>query len=74
MLSGHLVLCCRALKFHYQDDYGESHYIGPVEGAQPMSEAWVNGFDHQGTSLILQSSKSCVQTTYTQDACTKRVA
>lgn len=31
------------------DDYGESHYIGPIEGAQPMSEAWVNGLDHQGT-------------------------
>lgn len=30
------------------NDYGESHYIGPIEGAQPMSESWVNGFDHQG--------------------------
>ena len=28
-------------------DYGESHYIGPIKGAQPNSEAWVNGFDHQ---------------------------
>ena len=37
------------LKVHYLDDYGESHYIGPIEGAQPMSEGWVNGFDHQGT-------------------------
>ena len=27
-------------------DYGESHYIGPIKGAQPDSEAWVNGFDH----------------------------
>lgn len=27
-------------------DYGESHYIGPIKGAQPNSEAWVNGFDH----------------------------
>jgi len=36
----------------YIDDYGESHYIGPIEGAQPMSEAWVNGFDHQGASSI----------------------
>ena len=49
-MNEHLVLCCRALKFHYQDDYGESHYIGPIEGAQPMSESWVNGFSHQGTS------------------------
>lgn len=29
-------------------DYGESHYIGPIEGAQPNSNAWVDGFDHQG--------------------------
>lgn len=30
------------------NDYGESHYIGPIEGAQPNSQAWVDGFDHQG--------------------------
>ncbi|KAI0711667.1 glycoside hydrolase family 71 protein [Earliella scabrosa] len=30
------------------NDFGESHYVGPVLGMQPMSEAWVNGFDHQG--------------------------
>ncbi|KAH9945573.1 glycoside hydrolase family 71 protein [Amylocystis lapponica] len=30
------------------NDYGESHYIGPIEGVQPMSQSWVNGFDHQG--------------------------
>ncbi|KAJ7697799.1 glycosyl hydrolase family 71-domain-containing protein [Mycena rosella] len=29
------------------NDYGESHYVGPIEGAQPNSQAWVNGFDHQ---------------------------
>ncbi|KAI0056333.1 glycoside hydrolase [Artomyces pyxidatus] len=29
------------------NDYGESHYVGPIEGAQPMSEAWTDGFDHQ---------------------------
>jgi glucan endo-1,3-alpha-glucosidase len=28
------------------NDYGESHYIGPIKGAQPNSEAWVNGYDH----------------------------
>ncbi|THH07533.1 hypothetical protein EW145_g3309 [Phellinidium pouzarii] len=28
------------------NDFGESHYIGPIKGAQPNSEAWVNGFDH----------------------------
>ena len=27
-------------------DYGESHYIGPIKGAQPNSQAWVDGFDH----------------------------
>ncbi|KAL5638379.1 hypothetical protein ACGC1H_005156 [Rhizoctonia solani] len=29
------------------NDYGESHYIGPIQGAQPNSNAWVDGFDHQ---------------------------
>lgn len=28
------------------NDYGESHYVGPIEGAQPNSQAWVDGFDH----------------------------
>ncbi|EJD03163.1 glycoside hydrolase family 71 protein [Fomitiporia mediterranea MF3/22] len=28
------------------NDYGESSYIGPIKGAQPNSQAWVNGFDH----------------------------
>jgi glucan endo-1,3-alpha-glucosidase len=28
------------------NDYGESHYMGPIEGAQPGSQAWVDGFDH----------------------------
>lgn len=32
------------------NDYGESHYIGPVNGAQPNSQAWVDGFDHTGES------------------------
>ncbi|KAJ8462024.1 hypothetical protein ONZ45_g18084 [Pleurotus djamor] len=31
------------------NDYGESHYIGPVTGTQPEWDAWwANGFDHQG--------------------------
>ncbi|KAG9315881.1 glycoside hydrolase family 71 protein [Chiua virens] len=30
------------------NDFGESHYIGPIEGAQPNSQAWVNGFNHTG--------------------------
>ena len=29
------------------NDYGESSYIGPIEGALPSgSDAWVDGFDH----------------------------
>lgn len=33
------------------NDFGESHYLGPIEGIQPMSQSWVNGFDHQGKFL-----------------------
>ncbi|KAL7412808.1 glycoside hydrolase [Mrakia frigida] len=32
------------------NDYGESSYIGPIEGAQPNSQAWVDGYDH--TALL----------------------
>ncbi|THH27989.1 hypothetical protein EUX98_g6196 [Antrodiella citrinella] len=28
------------------NDYGESHYIAPVKGDQPNSQAWVDGFAH----------------------------
>lgn len=28
-------------------DYGESHYVGPIKGAQPNSQAWVDGFPHE---------------------------
>ena len=28
------------------NDYGESHYIGPIKGSQPNSQEWVDGFDH----------------------------
>ncbi|THH03990.1 hypothetical protein EW145_g5848 [Phellinidium pouzarii] len=28
------------------NDYGESHYVGPIKGSQPNSQAWVDGFDH----------------------------
>ncbi|KAL7279978.1 hypothetical protein ACG7TL_006389 [Trametes sanguinea] len=31
------------------NDFGESHYLGPIEGnLPPGSEVWTNGFDHQG--------------------------
>lgn len=36
------------------NDYGESHYIGPIAGDQPMSQAWVDGFDHQGWLPLIQ--------------------
>ncbi|KAF5315005.1 hypothetical protein D9619_007104 [Psilocybe cf. subviscida] len=28
------------------NDYGESHYVGPIKGAQPNSQAWTDGMDH----------------------------
>ena len=40
------VLDCFCLRTAPIVDYGESHYIGPIKGAQPNSEAWVNGFPH----------------------------
>ncbi|KAG8831269.1 hypothetical protein FRC17_003387 [Serendipita sp. 399] len=44
------------------NDYGESSYIGPIEGNQPNSEAWVNGFPHLGfldmTAYYAQAFKS----------------
>ncbi|TCD66615.1 hypothetical protein EIP91_001125 [Steccherinum ochraceum] len=30
------------------NDYGESHYIAPIKGDQPNSQAWVDGFEHDG--------------------------
>ena len=30
------------------NDFSESHYIGPIHGAQPNSQLWVDGFDHSG--------------------------
>ncbi|TFY60490.1 hypothetical protein EVJ58_g5112 [Rhodofomes roseus] len=30
------------------NDYGESSYIGPIEGAQPAGTTWATGFDHSG--------------------------
>lgn len=29
------------------NDYGESHYIGPIKGAQPNSQAGVDGYPHK---------------------------
>jgi glucan endo-1,3-alpha-glucosidase len=30
------------------NDFGESHYVGPIQGSQSDSEAWTTGFDHKG--------------------------
>ena len=31
------------------NDYGESHYMGPIEGNIPSeAAAWTLGYDHQG--------------------------
>jgi glucan endo-1,3-alpha-glucosidase len=52
-------------------DYGESHYVGPIDGAQPNSQAWVDGFDHQGwlqlTSYYAQAFKTGSYPTVAQD-------
>lgn len=29
------------------NDYGESHYIGPISGSPPSGTTWISGFDHQ---------------------------
>ena len=44
------------------NDYGESHYIGPIHGAQPNSQAWVDGFDHTGTSHLPHLHESLADT------------
>lgn len=35
------------------NDYGESHYIAPVKGAQPNSQAWVDGNAHDGMLTLM---------------------
>ncbi|CED82064.1 Glycoside hydrolase, family 71 [Phaffia rhodozyma] len=32
------------------NDYGESSYLGPIQGAQPNSQSWVDGLNH--TTLL----------------------
>ena len=40
-------------------DFGESHYIGPIKGAQPDSEAWVDGFPHEAWLHINSFDRLC---------------
>ncbi|KAH0831955.1 glycoside hydrolase family 71 protein [Lanmaoa asiatica] len=53
------------------NDFGESHYIGPIEGAQPNSQAWVDGFDHTGwlnmTSYYATAFKTGTYPTISKD-------
>lgn len=53
------------------NDYGESSYIGPIEGEQPNSEAWTNGFPHLGfldmTSYYATAFKTGSYPTITED-------
>jgi hypothetical protein len=46
MVSALRVVCHHPANVADLPDYGESHYVGPIEGAQPGSNAWVDGFDH----------------------------
>ncbi|WVQ72863.1 hypothetical protein IAR50_002424 [Cryptococcus sp. DSM 104548] len=38
----------RILQLVSLNDYGESHYLFPVRGAQPGSDVWTEGMDHEG--------------------------
>jgi glucan endo-1,3-alpha-glucosidase len=53
------------------NDYGESHYLGPIEGAQPNSQAWVDGLNHTGwldmTSYYATAFKTGAYPAITQD-------
>lgn len=50
----HLERCGQSLTIHLiasyilSADYGESSYIGPIEGDQPNSQSWTNSFPHYG--------------------------
>jgi glucan endo-1,3-alpha-glucosidase len=52
-------------------DYGESSYIGPIEGDQPNSQAWTNHFPHDGwlkmTRYYASAFKSGAYPTITED-------
>ncbi|KAK7689670.1 hypothetical protein QCA50_007465 [Cerrena zonata] len=53
------------------NDYSESHYVGPIDGVQPNSQAWVDGFDHQGwldlMSYYIAAYKTGVYPAITKD-------
>lgn len=53
------------------NDYGESHYIGPIRGAQPNSQAWVDGYPHEAwlrlNSFFVRAFKDGVYPRITRD-------
>ncbi|WVQ80186.1 hypothetical protein IAT38_002291 [Cryptococcus sp. DSM 104549] len=36
------------------NDYGESHYIGPIRADQPNSQGWTNGMPHTAWLTVIQ--------------------
>lgn len=53
------------------NDYGESHYIGPIAGSPPAGTNWISGFDHQAwldmTDYFIKWYKTGSPPTITQD-------
>ncbi|KAK7689672.1 hypothetical protein QCA50_007467 [Cerrena zonata] len=53
------------------NDYSESHYVGAIDGVQPNSQSWTNGFDHQGwldlMSYYITAYKTGIYPTITKD-------
>lgn len=44
------------------NDYGESHYIGPIRADQPNSQGWTAGMDHQGWLSIIKIYSTAFKT------------
>jgi glucan endo-1,3-alpha-glucosidase len=44
------------------NDYGESHYVGPIKGAQPNSQAWTDGMDHTAWLTLTKYYASAFKT------------
>ena len=40
------------------NDYGESHYVGPIKGSQPNSQAWTDGMNHTGVYFFVLFRKT----------------
>jgi glucan endo-1,3-alpha-glucosidase len=44
------------------NDYGESHYIGPIRADQPNSQGWTAGMDHQGWLSMIKTYSTAFKT------------